>query len=143
MDGGGLASELAGLSRLDHEALLAKWRIVYGTEPPYRIRNNFLIRAIAYRLQEQALGGLKPATRRHLEKLLQENREGQKISMPVVSIKPGARLIREWHGVTHEVVMTEEGILFKGKRYKSLSEVACEITGAKWSGPRFFGLKER
>ena len=140
-DGGGLASELAGLSSLDHQELLDKWRVVYGTEPPFRIRNNFLIRgAIAYRLQEQALGGLKPATRRYLDKLLQDDTDSHKPSLPAVSIKSGTRLIRQWHGVTHEVVVMEEGVPFNGKRYPSLSAVACAITGCKWSGPRFFGL---
>ena len=143
IDMGGLASELAGLPNLDRQMLLQKWRTVYGTEPPFRIRNNFLIRAIAYRMQEKALGGLKPATSRFLEKVLQDQVNGQKTSMSAVSIKPGTRLLREWHGVTHEVLVLEEAIMFNGKRYKSLSEVARQITGAKWSGPLFFGLKKK
>lgn len=143
IDKEGVASELAALSSLDRQALLDKWRTIYGTEPPYKIRNNFLIRAIAYRMQEQAMGGLKPATRRFLEKVLQDNVNGKKTSVPTTRAKPGTRLLREWHGITHEVLILEEGIIFKGKKYKSLSEVARHITGTKWSGPLFFGLKKK
>ena len=62
--------------------------------------------------------------------------------MPATSVKPGTRLLREWHGVTYEVTVTEDGVLFKGKKYQSLSEVARIITGTKWSGPLFFGLRK-
>jgi hypothetical protein len=143
LDKEGIASELAGLSSLGRQQLLDKWRTIYGTEPPYKIRNNFLIRAIAYRMQEQAMGGLKPVTRRFLEKILQDDANGRKTSVPTARAKPGTRLLREWHGTTHEVLILEDSIIFKGKKYKSLSEVARHITGTKWSGPLFFGLKKK
>ena len=137
-----LASELAGLPALDRRALIEKWRTLYGTEPPVGVRNNFLMHAIAHRMQEQALGGLKPATRRFLEKAAEDNASRQQI-LPVISIKPGTRLLREWHGVTYEVIIMEDGVHCNGKRYRSLSEVARAITGARWSGPLFFGLKKQ
>ena len=143
IDAGRLASELAGLPTLDRQKLLAKWRAVYGTEPPSRVRDNFLIRAIAYRMQEKALGGLKPATRRFLEKAAEVHTSSKQISTPAASAKPGTRLLREWHGRTYEVLVTENGVQCNGKCYRSLSEVARVITGVKWSGPLFFGLKNK
>jgi hypothetical protein len=139
MNGEGLASEMASLSILDRHILVEKWRNIYGTEPPLRISQNFLTRAIAYRMQEQVFGGLKPTTRRFLDGFLKE----EKLPVSAVNIKPGTRLIREWHGITYEVLVTEEGVILDGKKYRSLTEVACYITGVKWSGPRFFGLKSK
>ena len=150
MDAGGLAGQLASLSSLDRGALIDQWRTWYGTEPPARIGSGFLAQAIAYRLQEKSLGGLKPATRRYLEKVAVEavrkkvgDDEVQKIIAPLAIINPGTRLLREWHGVTYEVLVLEKGVQCNGKRYRSLSEVARVITGTKWSGPLFFGLKRR
>jgi hypothetical protein len=137
-----LARELAGLSALDRNKLIEKWRSLYGTEPPSGSQNKFLLHAIAYRMQEQVLGGLKPATRRFLERAVQDNASRQQI-LPTVSIKPGTRLLREWHGVTYEVIITKDAVQCNGKRYRSLSEVARAITGARWSGPLFFGLKKQ
>jgi hypothetical protein len=143
MDGRGLASELAGLPHLDREALLARWHNLYGTEPPYRVSQQLLVQAIAYRLQEQELGGLKPSIRRFLAKAAEDTRNGQQISAPPPLIKPGTRLLREWHGITHEVTVMDDGVMLNGKKYKSLSEVAQLITGVKWSGPLFFGLRKK
>lgn len=137
-----LASELTGLPALDRRALIERWRTLYSTEPPAGISNSFLMRAIAYRMQEQASGGLKPATRRFLEKAVQDNASTEKIS-PAISLNTGTRLLREWHGVTYEVIIMEDGVQCNGKRYRSLSEVARSITGARWSGPLFFGLKKQ
>jgi len=137
-----LASELAGLDALDRRALIEKWCSLYGTEPPAGISSNFLIRAIAHRMQEQVWGGLKPATRHFLEKAAQDNSSRQQI-LPTISTKPGTRLLREWHGVTYEVIIMEDGVQCNGKRYRSLSDVARAITGTRWSGPLFFGLKKQ
>jgi len=137
-----LGSEMASLPALDRRALIEKWRSLYGMEPPVGSQNKFLMHAISYRMQEQALGGLKPATRRFLEKAAQDNASRQQI-LPSINIKPGTRLLREWHGVTYEVVIMEEGVQCNGKHYRSLSEVARAITGARWSGPLFFGLKKQ
>jgi hypothetical protein len=139
---GRLASELAGLPDLDRGVLIEKWRTLYGTEPPCGVRNNFLMHAVAYRMQEHALGGLKPATRRFLEKASEDDASRQRIS-PIMNIKPGTRLLREWHGVTFEVIIMEDGVQCNGKHYRSLSEAARAITGARWSGPLFFGLKNQ
>lgn len=136
-----LASELAELPDLDRGALAIQWRTLFGSEPPGGVRNNFLMHAIAHRMQEQALGALKPATRRFLEKALKDNSRQQPSTIP--SIKPGTRLLREWHGITYEVIIREDGVQCNGKSYRSLSEVARAITGTRWSGPLFFGLKRQ
>jgi hypothetical protein len=136
------ASELAGLPALDRRALLEKWRTLYGTDPPIGVRNNFLMHAIAHRMQEQALGGLKPVTRHFLEKAAEDN-ASRRQTLPVSSIKPGTRLLREWHGLTYEVIIMKDGMQCNGKHYRSLSEIARAITGTRWSGPQFFGLKKK
>lgn len=134
-----MASELAGLPALDRRALVEKWRALYGTEPPSGMGKTFLAHAVAYRLQEKALGGLKPAARRFLENA----DSASKHLVLSVCPKPGTRLLREWHGETYEVSVLEDGIYFEGRPYRSLSEVARAITGTRWSGPRFFGLKKQ
>jgi hypothetical protein len=142
LNAGRLASELAGLPALDRRALIEKWWILYGTEPPGGVRNNFLMHAIAHRMQEQASGGLEPATRRFLEKTSEDN-ASRRQTVRIISTKPGTRLLREWHGVTYEVIILEDGVQCNGICYRSLSEVARAITGTRWSGPLFFGLKKQ
>ena len=143
LDKGSLATELARLPHLDRKELADKWRTLYGTEPPHKIGSKFLIYAIAYQLQETAYGGLKPATHRYLTKVAAVASARQNISHPPTLIKAGTRLLREWHGVMHEVIILENGVECAGKRYRSLSEVARTITGTQWSGPLFFGIKKR
>ena len=135
--------ELAGLSALDRKELVEKWRSLYKTGPPVGSQNKFLLYAVAHRMQEKALGGLKPATRRFLEKAAQNNDASKQQLLPTISIKPGTRMLREWHGVTYEVIILESRVLCNGKYYRSLSEVARAITGARWSGPLFFGMKKK
>ena len=100
------------------------------------------MRGIAYRLQEKALGGLKPSTRRLLQRIATDAHERRAtLSTSAPRLKPGAVLLREWHGTTHQVSVLADGVRFRGKRYRSLSQVARVITGSRWSGPLFFGLR--
>ena len=141
LDQEGLANQLASLA-LGTAALRDHWRDLYGSEAPPALWRSLLIRALAYRLQEQVYGALKPATRRWLEQVADDVSAGRPIRPePANGVKPGTRLLREWQGVTHEVVVTENGVLYRGERYRSLSQVARLITGSRWSGPLFFGLK--
>ena len=133
--------DLAGLSNCDRSALIARWQHLYGTAPPSGISQALMIRAIAYCMQERALGGLKPLTRRFLAKVADNACSGRQTAELPQTIKPGTRLLREWHGVTHEVILLEQGAQYQNKKYRSLSEVARTITGTRWSGPLFFGLK--
>ncbi|MDO8433860.1 MAG: DUF2924 domain-containing protein [Candidatus Binatus sp.] len=137
-----LAAEIANLAALRREQLQARWRELYRTEPPKKISRDLMIRAIAYRLQENAYGGLKPATRRVLAKVAEDAAARRPIRIaPERTLKPGTVLLRDWHGVQHQVTVLESAIMFQKKQYKSLSEVARKITGTRWSGPLFFGLK--
>jgi hypothetical protein len=138
--GSDVADRLARLETLDLSAMRQEWRRLYRAEPP-RLSRDLMTRALAYRSQESAFGGLSKATLRRLARLAAEFESDGRIATPAQPrIKPGARLVREWHGRTHTVVVTEEGFKFEGKLYRSLTGIAREITGAAWSGPRFFGL---
>jgi len=130
-----LAAEIAALGNLPRAALLARWRDLHGAGPPKYITQDFLIRALATSLQERALGGLARSERKALTALA-EGREhpGRKV------LKAGTRLYREWRGVSHEVLITDDGCRWREKELQSLSQVARAITGTRWSGPRFFGL---
>ena len=105
---------------------------------------DLLIRGINYQLQERAYGGLSTATARKLAQAA-ANPRGRGAAKPTqpISLKPGTRLVREWRGVTHTALIHADGIEWRGQRYRSLSLVARKITGARWSGPRFFGLRQR
>jgi hypothetical protein len=137
-----IAKELAGLVGLPREELKQRWRALYGGEPPEKSSREFLRAAIAYRLQERAFGGLRPETRRLLERVARGASARKPIRVkPVRKTPPGTVLIREWHGVPHQVTVLDDGAIYRGKRYRSLSEIARAITGSRWSGPLFFGLK--
>jgi hypothetical protein len=133
-----LATEIASLSKLGTDELRERWKAMFG-HPPSRSRS-FLTRAIAYRLQEKAFGGLKPSTQRMLAEFAYDGANGSAAVRSCI-LRPGAVLVREWRGISHQVSVLEKGFSFRGKRYRSLSEVAREITGTQWSGPLFFGLK--
>jgi hypothetical protein len=120
-----------------------EWPRLFRADPP-RLSRDIMMRAIAYRLQEIALGGVSKATQRRLMTLAVEFETSGRIApAPRPKIKPGSRLVREWHGRTHTVCVTDDGFEFQGKSYRSLTKVARDITGAQWSGPRFFGLTKR
>jgi len=135
-----LASEIASLSKLGIDELRERWKAMFGKAPSRDISRSFLTRAIAYRLQEKAFGGLKPATQRLLAEFAYDGANGSAAVRSRI-LRPGSVLVREWRGISHQVSVLEKGFSFRGKRYRSLSEVAREITGTQWSGPLFFGLK--
>jgi Protein of unknown function (DUF2924) len=135
-----LSQKIAALADLTTQQLRTEWRRLYRNHPP-RLSRDLLVRTIAYRLQELAYGGLSKATQRRLIALTKElGTNGGIAADPGPRVRPGARLVREWRGRTHTVVVTEDGFEFAGKNYSSLSKIAQAITGAHWSGPRFFGL---
>ena len=139
-----LEREINELEQAAVSHLKERWRALYGTEPPRRISRDLLIRALAYRTQEQVLGGLKPSTRRLLARVATDAAARRIIRVaPQPTLKPGTVLLREWHGTQHHVIVREDGIVFQGKQYKSLSQIAYRITGTKWSGPQFFGLRAK
>ena len=137
-----LDSELAALPCLSAEELRAKWRDLRCGEPTAPASRDLMIREIAYKMQERAQGGLAPTVKRRLRTLADQfkaNRAGALVPVPL--LKPGTRLLREWGGKTHTVIVVDEGFEFESERYQSLTQIARRITGAHWSGPRFFGLR--
>jgi hypothetical protein len=127
---------VAEIDAMDRAALSAAWDRVFGTPVPKRLSSPFLGRYLAFEMQVRERGGLPKGFLGRLEKAVRDDRGAGS-----TGLKPGGRLIREWNGVTHVVDVVEGGFLWKGQRYASLSPIACAITGARWSGPRFFGLK--
>ena len=139
-----IAEAVARLSALTIFELRGEWRRLYRMQPPMRLSRDLLMRGITYELQERLLGGLSKTVARKLEQAKADpaNRDEAKPAPPI-SLKPGTRLVREWRGATHMVLIHADGVEWRGQRYPSLSVVAREITGAHWSGPRFFGLRRR
>jgi hypothetical protein len=119
--------------------LRSRWREVYRSIAP-DIGPDLLRRGIAYRLQERGQGSLTSATRREIERQIKRLGKGDEASVRTPSLKPGTRLVRSWRGRMHQVLVLEDGFEFDGRRYGSLTQIASDITGAHWSGPRFFGL---
>ncbi len=135
-----IAAELARIADLTIFELRAEWRRQHRTQPPMRLSRDLLMRGITYKFQERPLGGLSKATLRKLESFNAKTNADKPPAAPV-SLKPGTRLVREWRGVTHSVLVHSDGFEWKGERYGSLTLIAEKITGAHWSGPRFFGLR--
>lgn len=139
-----LPARLAALGTMERNDLVAEWRRQFRSNPPDRIRRELLELGIAWKLQEKALGGLKKAVAAELRSLADAlATTGDIRRVKTTKLKPGVRLVREWGGVTHEVTVVDGGFLWNGVVRKSLSAIAEEITGAHWSGPRFFGLTSR
>jgi hypothetical protein len=137
-----VAARLQALEDMDNVALREEWRRLYRVAPPKRIRRDLLLLAVAWKIQEQAFGGLSAATKRRLVDLADGNgRSPNGAASQSARLKPGARLVREWQGRTHTVTVTEDGFHWNGKTWRSLTKIAGQITGSHWSGPRFFGLK--
>jgi hypothetical protein len=133
---------LSRLPTLDIGELRQQWRGLYKTQAPVNLRRELLLRAVAYRMQEVALGGLRPARQRQLRRMAQQfNRIGAANTPPRPELKPGTRLMREWQGRTYDVLVLDDGFSWQNTQYRSLSALARKITGTAWSGPLFFGLK--
>ena len=140
---GVVLAQLAAMQRLSVVGLKAKWEDLFGTPAPNNARA-FLELRIGYRIQELTYGGLKPDTVKRLEALGEQFDGGSPMTRRIrTDLKPitGTRLIREWQGVEHVVTVTRDGYEWQGRPYKSLSSVARGITGTRWSGWVFFGLK--
>lgn len=130
--------ELGSLRRLNRQQLRDRWRELYKAPPPAAFTPDLIARGIAWRLQENALGGFPPEAR-----MLIEGGEGTprpRRPSARASLRPGNRLVRRWRGSTYVVDVTEAGLVYDGTRFSSLSVIATKITGTRWSGPKFFGL---
>lgn len=139
-----VAQNLAAIPDLTRAELVERWIMAYGQPPPKGLSRRLLDYDAAYRVQTQAFGGPSPAQRGKLRRLIGPNRGDTSAPAPKAGVSKtpslGTRLVREWHGKTYTVEVLESGFLCDEQHYRSLSEVARAITGARWSGPRFFGL---
>ncbi len=133
--------EVDALADLPRADLVKRWQDLYRATPPKGISRRMMVRAIAYEMQAKKYGGLKPAVSRQLQRIAVGLVDGAPLAIKAASrLKPGARLVREWNGATHVVEVVDDGFIWNGERHSSLSAIARTITGARWSGPRFFGL---
>jgi Protein of unknown function (DUF2924) len=124
--------------------LRVRYREVFRTDPPKAFGPDLLRRSIAHRIQEKAYGGLSRSTQRLLDQMMKAYvaKPGGKIVLPR-RIKPGSVLVREWKGKSHRVTVLADGFVYDGDTYSNLSEIAVLITGTRWNGPRFFGLRAK
>jgi hypothetical protein len=134
-----LSDQLSALATMSRAQLRAEWRRLHRTSPP-ALSPDLLKRGIAYRLQEKRHGGLPAQIGRQLAQAAARPLELASPPRSEARLRAGTRLVRSWHGTTYAVTVTDSGFLFDERSYASLTAIAREITGAAWSGPRFFGL---
>jgi len=137
--------EIARLRDLDVGALRARWHTVFGRPSPHLPRH-LLFRVLAYRLQADRFGDLDTESRRLLDGAGSPEDAGKRAadpSRPIADVRPGAMLAREWNGRMQRVAVLADGFAWNGKTYPSLSKIAQAITGTRWNGPRFFGLRDK
>ncbi len=141
VDAAAIEAEVDRLRSMPIVELRALWRAKLKSEPPNAFGPDLLRRSIAYKIQEEAYGGLDRTTAQLLKQLMaQFAKSNGRVVLPR-RIKPGAVLIREWKGERHQVAVLEDGFAYQGKPYESLSQIARLITGTRWNGPKFFGLR--
>lgn len=142
-----ILKQIAELPTLPQDRLKELWREYFGVEPP-AYRRGFLVRGLAHRIQELTYGGLSPAHQARLDAMIADEeapKNGRKRAKAAPNgerLLLGTRLVREWKGVAHEATVVEGGFEYQGRRYRSLSAVARAITGTRWNGPLFFGLRD-
>ena len=136
--------EIARLRELDVAVLRARWHTVFGRRSPPHLPRHLLFRILAYRLQADLLGDLDAESQRLLDRSETPEKAGQRaVARRPVDARPGTVLGREWNGQMQRVTVLENGFAWKGKTYASLSKIALAITGTRWNGPRFFGLRDK
>ena len=138
-----LSDQIAALPSLNKAQLLAIWAENFSKDPPPKLRKELMVPILAYRMQERELGGLSHTARRQLREVAaslktKKPSEERSDSDP----QTGTRLLRMWHGEMHEVIATGSGYQYRGQTYSSLSKIARGITGTRWSGPLFFGVRK-
>jgi hypothetical protein len=141
-----LELEIARLRGLELPNLRAVWEKYHGTAAPKTLRRDVLIRSILWQMQAKVFGGLKPATRKYLREVADAARSKTKANRPPplpIRIRPGTKLVRVWQDRTHTVTALDEGFEWQGKRYRSLSQIARAMTGTRWNGLVFFGVKRK
>jgi hypothetical protein len=135
--------EIAGLVDRSTQELRCAWRTLHHTGPPLGLSRDLIIRGLADQLQQRAHGGPSRALQRRFRTLAAEFEKGGRSFDSDIVLKTGATLVRQWRGHTHTVLVGDNGFEYEGQRYRSLTVIAEQITGAHWSGPRFFGVSKR
>lgn len=129
-----LERAIAEIESLDRPGCLSRWREVFGRSPPKYLSPQFMRRVLIWETQNQVLGGISTKTARRLKQIASGK------AAPTFA-KPGSLLVREWNGRTYQVEVVDGGYVMDGRTWRSLSAIARHITGARWSGPRFFGVQ--
>jgi Protein of unknown function (DUF2924) len=144
-----LEDEIAHLRDLDLKGLQARWKGIFRRQPPLHLPRHLLLAVLAYRLQADQLGDIAPDTVGLLKQIaitgatIDAARLTSEFDRRRTELKPGTILMREWNGRPHRVMVVDEGFVWNGKTYDSLSKIAAAITSTKWNGPRFFGLRDK
>ena len=144
-----LDDEIAHLRDLDRKGLRARWKGIFRRQPPLHLPRHLLFAVLAYRLQADALGDLPPDTVLLLKQIGSTDGTVDAVGLASafdrrrINLKPGTILTREWNGQCHRVMVVDAGFVWNGTAYDSLSRIAFAITGSKWNGPRFFGLRDK
>src|SRR5262249_5955487 len=132
---------------LDLRGLRLRWQSMFRRRAPFHLPRHLLIAVMAYQLQADRLGDLAPDTVRLLKQIAIKGTSGAAVQLTIdrrrADLKPGTIFMREWNGYSHRVMVVDQGFAWNGKTYDSLSKIACAITGTKWNGPRFFGLRDK
>lgn len=138
-----ITNRLAALRGLNKVALCGLWKQLFNASPPAQLRRNLMISILAYKIQEEVFGTLTAATRGRLRQMGRALDGNSNCAIPSVpTLKPGTHLVRQWRDQVHLVNVEATGYEYQGARYKSLSEIARMITGTRWSGPLFFGIRD-
>jgi len=136
--------EIARLRALGVEDFRNRWHTVFGRRPHPHLPRHLLFRVLAYRLQAEAFGDLDGESQRLLDRSVSPDDAGQRaVKRRTADLRPGTVLARDWNGQMHRVAVLADGFAWNGKTYGSLTKVAFAITGTRWSGPKFFGLRDR
>ena len=135
--------QIASLANRSTQDLRVGWRQLHRTGPPPGLSRDLLIRGLVHQLQERIYGGVNLALRRRLRTLSAEFEKGASCSGSRIVLKTGTKLLRQWRGHLHTVLVRDDGFEYEGQHYRSLSVIAQQITGTHWSGPRFFSLTKR
>ena len=144
---GNLSVDIQDLGRLSRLELREIWTQELGDKPPATLGRDILALGIAYARQERRQGGLTRPVIRELDRLLEQSLRDDRtdkssIALPTSLPRSGTVFVREWQGATHHITVAKDGFLWNGSTYRSLSSIAHAITGTKWNGPRFFGMRE-
>ena len=137
-----LDAQIQRLPSLRREELIPIWNDNFASPPPKTLRKELMVPLLSYRIQERAHGGLSLLARNRLKQISAELPTGPRTASHIVAPDEGTRILRQWHGEMHEVRCTDDGLFYRGEKYSSLSKIAFVITGTKWSGPAFFGVKK-